>query len=119
MRCLVVLPLLVFVACVSAASPALPVAAGLQEAVPVVRDGVSLLKEIAKVPMDVGEVLLLPMGVVECVVSPLPGVSFMSGLRHVGTGLLAPFCLVRDVLTLPYDAAVAVDRLCGHVVPGA
>ena len=107
------------VACAAAATPLAPTVAGVQQAAPVLRDGIGLVQEVAKIPLDVGEILLLPMGVVECLAAPLPGVSFMSGLRHLGTGLLAPFCLVRDVLTLPYDVAVTAGNLSKHVAPGS
>lgn len=117
--------LLLFLSCagltswLAAATPPVVSATAVQQAIPVVSDGVGLVKEVARIPADVGEVLLLPLGVVECVAAPLPGVSVGCGLRHIGTGLLAPFHLVRDVLTLPYDAAVAVGGACEHVVPGA
>lgn len=97
------------------AAPAALTAAA--EAAPVVKESVGLLTEVAEIPKDTAEILCLPWGVTECVFSPLPGVSFMSGLRHVGTGIVAPFKLVGDVLTLPYDAATAVSRSAGSVAP--
>ncbi|MFA4943948.1 MAG: hypothetical protein WC789_04525 [Lentisphaeria bacterium] len=105
--------------CPAAARAAAVAPATAAQALPVVKDGVGLAQEIGKVPRDVGEVLLLPMGVVECVAAPLPGVAFLSGLKHLGTGLVAPFKLARDVLTLPYDAATAVGRVAGLAAPVA
>lgn len=102
-----------------AASPALATTAAVQQAAPAVGAGVGLVREVAKVPADVGAVLLLPLGVVECVAAPLPGVCLKSGLGHIGAGLLAPFHLIRDVLTLPHDAAAAIGGICAPVTPGA
>ena len=92
-------------------------AATAAQAVPVVKEGASFLKEVAAIPIAAGEILCLPWGVVECVFSPLPNVSFRSGLGHIGTGIVAPFKLVTAVVALPYHAVVAIGNACDKVVP--
>jgi hypothetical protein len=92
-----------------AVAPAVTAATAAQ-ALPVV-------KEVAAIPIAAGEILCLPWGVVECVFSPLPNVSFRSGLGHIGTGIVAPFKLVEAVVSLPYHAVVAVGNACDKVVP--
>lgn len=101
-----------------AAAPAAAVAAA-SEAVPVVKEGAGFLEDVAAVPMAAGQILYLPMGMLECVFFPLPGVSFGSGLEHIGTGIIAPFKFVLAVVSLPYHAVVAVDNTCDRVVPAA
>jgi len=39
----------------------------------------------------------------------------MSGARHIGTGILAPFRLVGAVLTLPVTAAETVEAVATAV----
>ena len=60
-------------------------------------------KGIAEVPLQVGECLRLPMGIVEMVLSPLPGITFKSGLEDTGQGILAPFRLCRAILKMPVE----------------
>jgi hypothetical protein len=62
-------------------------------------------------PLQAVRVLYLPLGVVECVGAPLPGVGFMSGLRHIGTGILAPFRLLGDALTFPAKVVETVEAV--------
>ncbi len=88
----------------SGAATMIPVAAGF-------------VKDLTAIPLAVADVLKLPMGVAECVLAPLPGVEFMSGLRHIGTGIIAPFRLCIAVLSLPADAVNAVSG-AGKVVTG-
>lgn len=99
-----------------AVAPAVTAATAAQ-ALPVVKEGASFVKEVAAIPIAAGEILCLPWGVVECVFSPLPNVSFRSGLGHIGTGIVAPFKLVEAVVSLPYHAVVAVGNACDKVVP--
>ena len=70
---------------------------------PVITPAGKLVNDIAAIPLAVADIVKLPMGVVECVFAPLPAVEFMSGLRHIGTGLLGPFRLTIAVLSLPSD----------------
>ncbi|MFZ4395888.1 MAG: hypothetical protein ACOYOU_09720 [Kiritimatiellia bacterium] len=93
-----------------AAVPAVPVAATVAQGVPIVKDGVDLAAKAADIPIRAVEILDIPRGLIECVFWPLPGVSFVSGLEHIGTGILAPFRLVESVVTLPYDAVKAVGH---------
>jgi hypothetical protein len=80
-------------------------------AIPVAKETVGLAAKVAEIPIRAVEILDLPRGLLECVFSPLPGVSFSSGLGHLGTGLLAPFRLVEAVVTLPYEAVTTVTRV--------
>ena len=78
-------------------------AAAAATAGPVLTPAGELVRDIAAIPLSVADIVKLPMGVVECVFAPLPGIEFMSGLRHIGTGLLGPFRLVIATLSIPAD----------------
>jgi hypothetical protein len=84
----------------AAAAAAAPAAVAASQALPAVT---GLARNIAEIPLAVADVVRLPLGVTEMVFAPLPGVSFMSGLKDFGVGILAPFKLVGAVLSLPYD----------------
>jgi hypothetical protein len=60
-------------------------------------------KGVVEIPRQVGQCLRLPLGIVELVFSPLPGVGFMDGLEDVGKGVVAPFKLCQAVLELPVE----------------
>jgi hypothetical protein len=87
----------------AAADPATvaAVARALPAAQPALSHTVGLGRAVVDMPLQAVRVLYLPLGVVECVAAPLPGVDFMSGLRHIGSGLMAPIRLLGDVLTFP------------------
>ena len=71
-------------------------------------------KGIAAVPWHVGQCLRLPLGLVELVLSPLPGVTFAEGLENTGRGLVAPFRLCVAVLEMPVEVLGGVgDALRG------
>lgn len=106
---------IVFVACASTGWAVTPeVTAGLTaaKAAPQV---FSLARDLASIPADVGQTLLLPLGVVETVLSPLPGLSLAHGARNIGTGLKGPFDLLGRVLKLPLSAVNAAAGLVGAV----
>lgn len=88
-------------------------------AIPVVRETLSFAQEVAAVPKTAATVLCLPLGLVECVLSPLPGIKFMSGCRHIGQGVVAPFQFVEAVVTLPYDAVKATTGVVNAVPQAA
>jgi len=60
-------------------------------------------KGIVEVPKQVAQCLRLPLGVVEMVFSPLPGVGFMDGLKDAGKGIVAPFKLCIAALEMPVE----------------
>jgi len=60
-------------------------------------------KGIVEVPRQAGQCLRLPLGLVEMVFSPLPGVSLSEGLTHAGRGVVAPFKLCVAVLEMPAE----------------
>jgi len=73
-------------------------------------------KGIVEVPRQVGQCLRLPLGLVEVVASPLPGVGFMDGLENIGKGLVAPFKLCQAVLELPVEVVGGLgDSVTGLV----
>jgi hypothetical protein len=72
---------------------------------------VGLGRAVVDMPVHAIQVLYLPLGVVECVGAPLPGVGFRSGLRHMGTGVLAPFRLLGDVITFPAKVVETVEAV--------
>ena len=60
-----------------------------------------MLKDVSAIPISLGNMFRLPLGVVEVVASPLPGVTILDGLTNIGKGLKAPFDLVINTLALP------------------
>ncbi len=60
-------------------------------------------KGIVEVPWQAAQCLRLPLGLVEMVLSPLPGVEFSDGLANTGRGLVAPFKLCIATLEMPYE----------------
>ena len=91
-----------FTLCLSASDPVstvLAVEAAKKGSSGIVRAG----KGIAEVPYQVGECIRLPMGIVEMVLSPLPGITFKDGLEDTGQGILAPFRLCRAILKMPVE----------------
>jgi hypothetical protein len=99
--------------CVVSATPA------LAEAPPVAREALTFAQEVTDVPRTAVNVLRLPLGLVECVFSPLPEVEFMSGLRHIGQGIVAPFKFVEAVVSLPFDAVKAATGIAAAVPQAA
>jgi hypothetical protein len=78
----------------------------------------SLAGDVAQVTCAAGELLYLPLGTGEVMLSPLPGISFGSGITHVGKGLLAPFKLGIAVLRLPVSIIKNAGALL-HIIPAA
>ena len=74
-----------------------------------------LVKEIATVPAAVGQTLLIPLGLVETALSPLPGLSVAHGARCFANGLKGPFRLVGTCLKLPLTAVEAAAGAAGLV----
>jgi len=73
-------------------------------------------KGIVEVPLQVAQCLRLPLGLVETVFSPLPGVGLADGLKDTGAGLVAPFKLCIAVLKMPYEVFCGVgDALVAPV----
>lgn len=60
-------------------------------------------KGVAEIPWQAGQCLRLPLGLVEMVFSPLPGVTFSDGLADTGKGLVAPFKLCIAALEMPSE----------------
>jgi len=93
------------------AAAAAAVAQAAPLARPALKKTVALARGIVAIPQQAANLLCLPWGVVECVCSPLPGVEFMPGLRHIGQGLLAPFRFVDAVVSLPVKVVDAVEAV--------
>jgi hypothetical protein len=104
--------------CAAVVAPA-TVAPAVTAALPAVRETLTFAQEVAAVPMAAAAVLCLPLGAVECVLSPLPEITFMSGLRHIGRGVVAPFKFVEAVVTLPYDTVKAATGVVNAVPQAA
>jgi hypothetical protein len=60
-------------------------------------------KGVVEVPRQAGQCLRLPLGLLEMVFAPLPGVSFSEGLSDAGRGVVAPFRLCMAALELPAE----------------
>lgn len=70
-----------------------------------------MLKDVSAIPISLGNIARLPLGIVEIVGSPLPGVTLLDGLTNIGKGLIAPFELVYNTLALPGRMASSVADL--------
>ncbi|MCF7853470.1 MAG: hypothetical protein K9N51_01635 [Candidatus Pacebacteria bacterium] len=70
---------------------------------------------VVAVPASTAQILQLPRGALEIVCCPLPGISIAQGLQHVGEGILAPFKLTANVLTLPYALVLGVSETAAAV----
>ena len=92
---------------------AIKTAAVAKDSVPgLVRAG----KGIVEIPWQVAQCLRLPLGLVEMVFSPLPGIEFADGLRDTGQGLVAPFKLCIATLTMPYEVFGGVGQAAASLV---
>jgi len=60
-----------------------------------------MLKDVSAIPISLANIARLPMGVLEVVASPLPGVTIIDGLANIGKGIKAPFDLLVNTLALP------------------
>ncbi len=60
-------------------------------------------KGVAEIPWQAGQCLRLPLGLVEVLLSPLPGIAFSDGLENTGRGVVAPFKLCVAVLEMPVE----------------
>lgn len=60
-------------------------------------------KGVVEVPRQVAQCLRLPLGLVETVLSPFPGIELRDGLKNTGKGLIAPFKLCVATLELPCE----------------
>ncbi len=109
----------VLLACGARAATPATVVPAVTATLPAVRETLSFAQEVAAVPITAATVLCLPLGLVECVLSPLPGIKFMSGCRHIGQGVVAPFQFVEAVVTLPYDAVKATTGVVNAVPQAA
>jgi hypothetical protein len=107
---------LVFLASIALAAHARPARAAtpgeVAAAAKAAPAAVDLATEVARVPFAAAELLYLPMGTGEIVLSPLPGIKLGDGLKHLGKGLIAPFKLGIAVLRLPFN----VLKHAGEVV---
>lgn len=74
-----------------------------------------LVKEVATLPAAVGQTLLIPLGLVETALSPLPGFTMAHGARCFANGLKGPFRLVGTCLKLPLTAVEAAVGAAGLV----
>lgn len=60
-------------------------------------------KGIVEVPYQAGQCARLPLGLVEMLFSPLPGVALSDGLKDTGKGVVAPFKLCMATLEMPVE----------------
>ncbi|MFO7822043.1 MAG: hypothetical protein R6V56_08345 [Lentisphaeria bacterium] len=79
-----------------------------RQTVPAVAD---LGKSISKVPMSAAKILRLPLGALELILSPLPGINCLSATKNIGAGLVAPFELGINVLSLPHRLFTGIEKL--------
>ena len=70
-------------------------------------------KGIAEVPWQAGQCLRLPLGLVQIVLSPLPGVGLTDGLKNTGIGAVAPFKLCIAILEMPYEIVAGIGDAVG------
>ncbi|MFP4176253.1 MAG: hypothetical protein ACOCTQ_02775 [Planctomycetota bacterium] len=72
-----------------------------------------LAREVVRLPRAASELLYVPMGGAEIVLSPLPGIGLKDGLKHVGKGALAPFKVAMVALELPFKVLEKGGSLVG------
>ncbi len=71
---------------------------------------------IVEVPWQAAQCFRLPLGLVEMLFAPLPGVEFSDGLVDTGKGVVAPFKLCIAALELPYEVFGGVGDAAGSLV---
>lgn len=88
-------------------------------AMPAVTPGLKLVKDVAAVPLTALDAVRLPLGLVEVVMSPLPGLTLRSGFHNMGVGLAAPVKLVGATLNVPASVVNTVLQIGGSCAPQA
>ena len=70
-------------------------------------------------PFVAADLVHLPLGLVETLLSPLPGLTVVNGLENTGIGLVAPFKVLTALLKLPFNILGNLSQLVREVNPGA
>lgn len=70
-------------------------------------------KGIVEIPKQAAGCFRLPLGLMQLILSPLPDVDFMDGLKNTGKGLLAPFKLCIAVLEMPGEIVGGIGDATG------
>lgn len=70
-------------------------------------------KGIVEVPKQAAGCFRLPLGLMQLILSPLPDVDFMDGLKNTGKGLVAPFKLCVAVLEMPSELVGGIGDATG------
>lgn len=86
-----------------------------QQAVPLATGTVS---DVAAMSKLVPYMLRLPRGVVKTGLSVLPGITMKSGIKDIGTGLLATTQLAKETVRLPFRALNRVGRISPLALAG-
>ncbi|MEA2013594.1 MAG: hypothetical protein U9O87_11065 [Verrucomicrobiota bacterium] len=78
---------------------------------------VNLVKDVVALPLRVGKIFRLPLGLVETVLAPLPGLTFANGITNTGNGIAGIFEFVGAVLKLPVSAVGSTLQTVGLYKP--
>jgi len=61
------------------------------------------LSNLYNIPMNVLDVVYLPLGVVETAASPLPGFTVDGGAQNITRGLTAPIRVIQNAVMFPVN----------------
>lgn len=61
------------------------------------------LSNLYNIPMKALDIVYLPLGIVETVASPLPGLTVDSGVQNMTRGLAAPVRVIQNAVMLPVN----------------
>ncbi|GEM_PF-3246268 len=117
-RALCTVMLIGFLAPQASALPILPEYVAAIQALPSVS---ATANEAANLVSGVADLVYLPMGASELILSPLPGLGLNRGGKNLGRGLMAPFSILQSVIRLPATAIrganSAIQGAPGYLLP--
>lgn len=59
-------------------------------------------RDLSSIPLSAAKFLRLPLGAMELILAPLPGITYLDAVGNIGAGIVAPFELTINVFSLPY-----------------
>ena len=75
-------------------------------------------RDISSIPLTAAKILRLPLGAVELLLAPLPGITYLGAARDIGAGIVAPFEFTINVLSLPYQLFTDMRQIPEAMEPG-
>lgn len=80
-----------------------------------IKEATEMAGTIAEIPLSAANVLRLPMGLVQVITAPLPGITLVDGFTNIGKGIIAPFDLLINTLALPSRTISSAGKV---ITPG-